>query len=477
MEDIYLFGAGQKGRYWLRCLKSFGVMPSGFIDNNPELAGSLVDGVQVYGAAHSKAFSSGYILVTCNDEEEICRQLLELEFPEEKIVHGLHNITNHILYYAVNRIPSISSGSGMRKSLSGRKVLFDLQNGMVLGGVEAWSYELAGRLCQQGIQGMYLTTETGLQRVGQAVYPVQVFRFEQPLEEGERIETYVEGITEHLPCTVICNFPWYIFWAACIARKRYPDQVRIIAVQHSDDATYYKSYGLWKEYIDKCLIISSLIEKKILSCGVEGEKLARLEWKVPCEEKLDRMWSPEDRRLQIGYAGRITVTQKRVDLLPVLAAELRRRGVCFQMNIAGTGNYAEALEEKIKEENLQDHVVLAGYLEREAIPLFWRKQDIMVSCSEWEGHSISQAEAMAGGAVPVLTDVSGVRDDVADGSNGFVVEVGNVEALADRICRLYRDRGMLKKMGQNAHDTICRRQQLLDQTTFWTELLEEVWQR
>ena len=97
MEDIYLFGAGQKGRYWLRCLKSFGVMPSGFIDNNPELAGSLVDGVQVYGAAHSKAFSSGYILVTCNDEEEICRQLLELEFPEEKIVHGLHNITNHIL--------------------------------------------------------------------------------------------------------------------------------------------------------------------------------------------------------------------------------------------------------------------------------------------------------------------------------------------------------------------------------------------
>ena len=350
MEDIYLFGAGQKGRYWLRCLKSFGVMPSGFIDNNPELAGSLVDGVQVYGAAHSKAFSSGYILVTCNDEEEICRQLLELEFPEEKIVHGLHNITNHILYYAVNRIPSISSGRNTRKSLSGRKVLFDLQNGMVLGGVEAWSYELAGRLCQQGIQGMYLTTETGLQRVGQAVYPVQVFRFEQPLEERERIETYVEGITEHLPCTVICNFPWYIFWAACIARKRYPDQVRIIAVQHSDDATYYKSYGLWKEYIDKCLTISSLIEKKILSCGVEGEKLARLEWKVPCEEKLDRMWSPEDRRLQIGYAGRITVTQKRVDLLPVLAAELRRRGVCFQMNIAGTGNYAEALEEKIKEE-------------------------------------------------------------------------------------------------------------------------------
>ena len=134
-----------------------------FIDNNPELAGSLVDGVQVYGAAHSKAFSSGYILVTCNDEEEICRQLLELEFPEEKIVHGLHNIT---------------------------------------------------------YQG--------------------------------KLHITVQGRCSVIPSTYVSI--------------------------------------LWKEYIDKCLTISSLIEKKILSCGVEGEKLARLEWKVPCEEKLDRMY-------------------------------------------------------------------------------------------------------------------------------------------------------------------------------------------
>ena len=100
----------------------------------------------------------------------------------------------------------------------------------------------------------------------------------------------------------------------------------------------------------------------------------------------------------------------------------------------------------------------------------------MVSCSEWEGHSISQSEAMAEGAVPVITDVSGARDDVTDGYNGYVVDVGDIDALADRIQKLYLDRTKLKQMSIRAHDTICKRQKDMDQTVFWDDLIGKVWQ-
>ena len=46
---IYLFGAGKKGCYWLRCLKSFGTVPEGFIDNNEAMQGELCEGIPVYG--------------------------------------------------------------------------------------------------------------------------------------------------------------------------------------------------------------------------------------------------------------------------------------------------------------------------------------------------------------------------------------------------------------------------------------------
>ena len=90
---------------------------------------------------------------------------------------------------------------------------------------------------------------------------------------------------------------------------------------------------------------------------------------------------------------------------------------------------------------------------------------------------MSQSEAMAAGAVPVITDVSGAADDVTDGYNGYIVDIGDVDGLVDRICRLYHNRDMLKQMGQNAHRTIYERQAHMDQTAFWERLLEEIWQK
>ena len=97
----------------------------------------------------------------------------------------------------------------------------------------------------------------------------------------------------------------------------------------------------------------------------------------------------------------------------------------------------------------------------------------MISCSEWEGHSITQAEAMAGGAVPVITDVSGARDDVIDGKNGFIVPVGDVALLTDKIEYLYNNRDKLDMMGHMAHRTIYEKQKNINQKDFWDRLFKE----
>ena len=83
---------------------------------------------------------------------------------------------------------------------------------------------------------------------------------------------------------------------------------------------------------------------------------------------------------------------------------------------------------------------------------------------------------MAQGAVPVITDVSGARDDVVDGFNGYVVDVGDMDTLADRIQELYVNRDKLIKMGTCAHNTIYERQKDNDQAEFWDQLIKKVWQ-
>lgn len=474
---MFFFGAGRLGRYWLGQWKALGIGPDGIFDNNESLWGTMCDGVTVFIPDRIKEFDFDYIFVTCRDESGIIRQLSGLGIPENSIISGDHNILNHMLYCAAKKMAFAETTAGFCGSVSDRKVLFDLQNGMVLGGVEAWSYDLAERLKKTGRQGVYLAADPVGEVVRDETYPVHALALADMEKQKDKIGLCIKEMLKHLPCTMICNFPQHIFWSACIVKSMYPGLVRIIAVQHSDDPLYYNAYSLWQEYIDICMVISSAIEHKLLSFGMGQDKIVRLKWSVPCKEKIDRDWSRENRCLQIGYAGRVTVRPKRVDLFIPLAEALKRKNVDFQINIAGTGNYGERLKERIQDEGFQDCMVCVGCIDRMDIPDFWGRQDIMVSCSEWEGHSISQSEAMAEGAVPVVTDVSGARDDVTDGYNGYVAAVGDIDALADRIRELYLDRDKLKELGVRAHDTIYERQKNMDQTAFWDGLIRKAWKK
>ena len=156
---VLFFGAGKIGRYWLRQSRNFGIMPKGILDNSRDLWGTAYDNVIIYSPNKIKEFSFDHIFITCGKSDEIVLQLLELGIPENKLVVGSHNILNHLLYYAVENMTVIDGKKVPNNESDRRKILFDLYNGMVLGGVESWSYELAKTLSKQGYEGRYLTTD------------------------------------------------------------------------------------------------------------------------------------------------------------------------------------------------------------------------------------------------------------------------------------------------------------------------------
>ena len=248
--DILFFGAGKRGRYWLTYCKDFGIVPKGIIDNNVELWGQQCEGVAIYGPDILERFSDTCIFITCNREDEIARQLSELGVSYQKIVTGWHNFINHFLYFA--DYSYLSSEITARRMRRPGKILLDLQNGMVLGGVEMWVYSIAKELKKMSCQGLYLATDTAGPVVTDKTFPVRLLQYSDLTAEKDRVLLCIRKIIENLPCTIVCNFPQNIFWSACIVKRVFPDSLRIIAVQHSDDPLYYEAYGLWKDCIDRC---------------------------------------------------------------------------------------------------------------------------------------------------------------------------------------------------------------------------------
>jgi len=67
-----------------------------------------------------------------------------------------------------------------------------------------------------------------------------------------------------------------------------------------------------------------------------------------------------------------------------------------------------------------------------------------------ETFPISVLEAMACAKPTVATNVGALSDIVAEGETGFLVDVGNHEAIADRVDRLLDDPGLREKTGEAA---------------------------
>ncbi|MCL2670820.1 MAG: glycosyltransferase family 4 protein [Clostridiales bacterium] len=72
--------------------------------------------------------------------------------------------------------------------------------------------------------------------------------------------------------------------------------------------------------------------------------------------------------------------------------------------------------------------------------------------SHHEGTPRSALEAMATGRAIITTDAPGCRETVRDGRNGFLLPVGNVDALADAMRKLAGDRELAKRMGKRSRE-------------------------
>lgn len=77
------------------------------------------------------------------------------------------------------------------------------------------------------------------------------------------------------------------------------------------------------------------------------------------------------------------------------------------------------------------------------------KYSIYVMTSRYEGHPLSLLEAMSCGLPSVAFACKcGPRETISNGEDGFLVDFGDVQMCADKICSLIENEGLRQRMGQ-----------------------------
>lgn len=149
----------------------------------------------------------------------------------------------------------------------------------------------------------------------------------------------------------------------------------------------------------------------------------------------------------IGNAGRLSEEKGQMKLIK-LAMLLNRHQLPFRILIAGEGKLKEKLKSAIRDNNLDEKVVLLGFIER--IKDFYETIDIFVLPSKFEGFGYVLLEAGLSGIPVVAFDIGSSREIIKDGETGFIVPFDELEVMEQHILELARDPGLREKIGAQA---------------------------
>lgn len=131
--------------------------------------------------------------------------------------------------------------------------------------------------------------------------------------------------------------------------------------------------------------------------------------------------------------------------------------VKFVFIYRGTPEQEKNLRDLINKVGVTNAVILVGPVENFRIAGYYQLADIFVSITSSEGMPGSLTEAMACGAVPVVSDLPVFRDWIAPEINGLIVPVRHIQATADAIIRLLKDPEKRRLMIQRNRELVVER--------------------
>jgi glycosyltransferase involved in cell wall biosynthesis len=233
---------------------------------------------------------------------------------------------------------------------------------------------------------------------------------------------------------------------------------------------------------DALVAVSPEVRDELVRLGIApAEKFTVVRVGIQLDDRIADVDGREETRRQLGIAdgsftvgwiGRMTGVKRTSDVL-LAFKRLRERGVDAYLCMIGDGPEREVLERRAHELGIMKRTLFLGY--QEQVAPYYAALDAMILPSGNEGTPVSAIEALAAARPVVATRVGGLPDVVREGEDGFLVEPGDVDELAERLERLATDGELRRRMGEAGRARVLPRysvQRLIDDVdTLYRSLL------
>lgn len=163
------------------------------------------------------------------------------------------------------------------------------------------------------------------------------------------------------------------------------------------------------------------------------------------EVKGERLKVNDERLNRIVSVGRLYPQKDQKTMIEAFA-KVSEHYPDWKLTIFGEGPEREALESLVERLKVKDKVLLPGRSENIIDEL--NKSKIFCLSSVYEGMSNALVEAICVGLPIVTTKVSGTEELIKDGENGFIVNIGDKEAMAKALVKIIEDENLQNQFAE-----------------------------
>ena len=237
----------------------------------------------------------------------------------------------------------------------------------------------------------------------------------------------------------------------------------IVSAIGSDMLVDYPSSFVHKLQIEYALKHASLVttdaeslSESVVHAGVEPSRIVEIYFGID-----PSVFNSEGRTGHGNGSLRIISTRNLYpiyDLNTLLAAFAELHGKTdARLVICGDGPERDALEKRAESLGTGDRITFTGRLDPAGIARELKRADIYVSTAKSDSTSVSLLEAMACGAVPVVTDLDANREWVRDGVGGLLFQTGDVTGLTEAMLNLHENPVMAASMRKESAAAVAER--------------------
>lgn len=289
--------------------------------------------------------------------------------------------------------------------------------------------------------------------------PAWVFRMLRQYFKWIRIMASRKNIAVHFN-TPLCNLSALrdlpLIMLARLFRKR------MIIHLHGGDYLMQKTPPAWMLLLWKMsftgrnpLIVMSSDEERILQERIGKKRIYTLPNCINLDDaaRYERIYT-NDPVLRLLFLGRISI-DKGIEFIYRALKNLKLRNAKFTFVMAGRGPDEEVYKRKFSD-LLGNDFEFTGVVTGSSKTAVFKKCDVFVLPSFYEGLPMALLESMSFGLVPVITNVGSISNVVTDGINGLFVRTRSASDIEYALDKLGNDIKLRNELSRNAKQSIFR---------------------